>query len=179
VVVEVRARSGSYAHADARFASLLSFLALLFLLFSPWHFAPGWVAVDVALLWVLGIFIAKRSVAIRRLMTTEKERAERARLVAAAVFHDRGIANTSEETGVLLYLSVLEGRLELLADRGILESVPALEWNRIAAEARSRHATPAMLVDVVRSLMPLLERHMPIREGDVDELCNVPRFVTE
>lgn len=179
VVVEVRARSGSYAHADARFASLLAFAALLVLLFSPWPFAAVWVAVDVAVVWFAGLFIAQRSLFMRRLMTTEKERAERVRLVAAAVFHDRGIANTQDETGVLVYLSILEGRIELLADRGVLEAVPALEWNRLAAEARARHATPETLVEVVRALTPLLERHMPIREGDQDELCNVPRFVTE
>jgi len=179
VVVEVRARSGSYAHADARFASLVAFVALLILLFSPWPFAPIWVAVDVAVVWFLGVFTARRSLAVERLMTTAKERAERVRLVAASVFHDRGIANTEGETGVLVYLSVLERRIELLADRGVLEAVPALEWNRLAAEARARHATPAMLVEVVRALTPLLERHLPIREGDEDELCNVPQFVTE
>ena len=67
----------------------------------------------------------------------------------------------------------------LLADRGILESVPVLDWYRIAAEARQRHATPETLVEVVHALTPLLERHMPVGEGDVDELCNVPRFVIE
>ncbi|HYC88254.1 MAG TPA: hypothetical protein VEO54_03510 [Thermoanaerobaculia bacterium] len=179
VVVEVRGRSGSYAHADARFASLLAFIALLVLLFSPWPFAPVWVAVDVALVWFAGLFLSQRSMAIRRWMTTEKERAERVRLVAASVFHDRGIMHTSEETGVLVYLSILERRIELLADRGILEAVPVLEWNRLAAEARAKHATTETLVEVVRALAPLLERHMPIREGDQDELCNVPRFVTE
>ena len=179
VVVEIRARSGSYAHAHARFASLLAFVALLVLLFSPWPFAPMWVAVDVAVVWLAGLFAAQRSAAVRRLMTTENDRAERVRLTAASVFHDRGIANTEGETGVLVYLSLLERRTELLADRGILEAVPALEWNRIVAEARARRATPETLVEVVRALTPLLERHLPIREGDRDELCNVPRFVTE
>ncbi len=178
-VVEVRARSGSYSHADARFASLAAFVALLVLLFSPWHFAAGWVAVDVALAWVLGLFISKKSINVRRLMTTSKERADRVRLVAAAVFHDRGLANTKEETGVLVYHSVLEGRIEILADRGVLEVVPALEWNRLVAEARAKNATPRTLVEVVTALTPLLERHMPVREGDVDELCNVPRFEIE
>ena len=112
-------------------------------------------------------------------MTTEKDRADRARLVAAAVFHDRGLANTREETGVLLYHSVLEGRIELLADRGVLEAVPALEWNRILAEARARHATPSVLVEVLKTLEPLLEKYLPVRDGDQDELVSVPRFVTE
>lgn len=179
VVVEVRPRSGSYAHADARFASLLAFVALLVLLFSPWTFAPVWVAVDVAAVWFLGLFAARRSDGVRRLMTAESERAAQVRLIAASLFHDRGIANTREETGLLVYLSLMEGRLELMADRGVLEAVPALEWNRIAAEARRRQATMQTLVDVLRALAPLLERHLPARGGDVDELCSVPRFVSE
>ena len=179
VVVEVRSRSGSYAHAEARFASVMAFVTLLVLLFSPWPFAPGWVAVDVALMWVVGLMIARRSDGVRRLLTSERERAAQVRSVAASVFHDRGVANTEGETGVLVYLSLLEGRLELLADRGVLESVPSLEWNRIAVDARARHATTATLTLVLSELTPLLERHLPAADGDVDELCNVPRFELE
>ena len=142
VVVEVRGRSGSYAHADVRFASVLAFVALLVLLFSPWHFAPAWVAIDVAIAWILGLLISQRSFAVQRLMTTAKDRASRVRLVAASVFHERGLANTRAETGLLLYHSVLERRIELLADRGVLEAVPSLEWNRLAAEAGARMQRP-------------------------------------
>jgi len=179
VVVEVRGRSGSYAHADARFASLIAFVALIVLLFSPWPFRPFWVAIDVAIVWLLGIFSAKRSDAARRLMTSARERATQVRILASSVFHDRGVANTGEETGVLVYLSIMEQRMELLADRGVLEAVPSLEWNRIVAEASSRTATTATLLEVVRELKPLLERHLPVQAGDVDELCNVPRFEIE
>ncbi|HEX2061788.1 MAG TPA: hypothetical protein VHK90_13700 [Thermoanaerobaculia bacterium] len=176
VVVEVRARSGSYAHADARFASLLAFAVLLVLLFSPWPFAAAWVAIDVAVAWIVGLFVSRKSNAVRRLMTTKKERIASARLIAASAFHDRGVANTAAESGVLIYLGMLEGHIELLADRGVLAAVPSLEWNRIIAMAQKDHATPATLLEVVQELKPLLERHLPSREGDIDELCNVPRF---
>lgn len=177
VVVEVRARSGSYAHADARFASLVAFVALQVLLFSPWPFAAFWVAIDVAIVWIATLFV--KSDNARLLMTTRREREAQVRNAAAAAFHDAGVANTSDETGVLVYLSAMEQRLVLLADRGVLESVPSLEWNRIVDDARARNATPETLADVVRALTPLLEKHLPLREGDVDELCNVPRFTAE
>jgi putative membrane protein len=179
VVVEIRSRSGSYAHADARFASIVAWVALLVLLFSPWPFRAGWVAIDVAMAWVLGLFIARKSDAVRRLVTTQRERVAQARTMAAAVFHDRGVANTSRESGVLVFLSMLERHIEVLADRGVLAAVPSLEWNRIAAAAQERNADPATLAGVVAALAPLLERHLPSHEGDVDELCNLPRFVTE
>jgi len=179
VVLEIRARSGSYAHADARFASAFAFVALLVLLFSPWPFQAVWVAVDTGLAWILGLFIARKSDRVRRWMTRERERAARVHTLASAVFHDRGIANTIAETGVLVYLSQLEGRVELLADRGVLQAVPALEWNQLAAAARTRHATTETLLEIVQSLAPLLARYLPAREGDVDELCNVPQFVSD
>lgn len=179
VVIEVRARSGSYAHADARFASLVAFVALLVLLFSPWPFQPMWVAIDVAVVWFAGVFTARRSNGARRLMTTERERETQVRVLAASVFHDRGVAHTARETGVLVYLSMMERRLELLADRGVLESLPTLEWNRLVASARGGESTTETLLEVIRELTPLLERYMPIGEGDQDELCNVPRFVSE
>jgi putative membrane protein len=179
VVIEIRSRSGSYAHADARFASVIALVALIVLLFSPWAFQAGWVVVDVAAAWVLGLFLSRKSDSVRHLMTTSRERIAQARLVAASVFHERGVANTISESGVLVYLSLLEGHVELLADRGVLAAVPSLEWNRIAESARGRRATTETLLEIVRSLTPLLEQHLPSRQGDVDELCNMPRFVTE
>jgi putative membrane protein len=179
VVLEIRARSGSYAHADARFASALAFLALLVLLFSPWPFQAVWVAVDTGLAWILGLFIARKSDRVRRWMTRERERAAQVHTLAMAVFHQRGIANTIAETGVLVYLSQLERRVELLADRGVLQAVPALEWNQLAAASRTHGATTETLLEIVQSLTPLLERHLPAREGDIDELCNVPQFVSD
>ena len=179
VVLEVRSRSGSYAHADARFASVVAFAGLLLLLFSPWAFAAGWVAFDVVLMWIAGLFVSRKSDAVRRVMTTKRERVAQARTFAAAAFHDRGVANTSGETGVLLCLSMLERHIELLADRGVLQAVPALEWNRIAAAAREKHANSETLLEIVRALTPLLTQYLPSYEGDVDELCNVPQFVTE
>lgn len=179
VVIEIRSRSGSYAHADARFASLIAFIALIVLLFSPWPFGAGWVALDVAAAWVLGLFLSRKSDSVRHLVTTNRERIAQARLVAASVFHERGVANTISETGVLVYLSLLEGHVELLADRGVLEAVPTLEWNRIVEAARARHASTETLLEIVRALTPLLKLYLPSGEGDVDELCDVPRFVTD
>ena len=179
VVIEIRARSGSYAHADARFAAALAFVALLVLLFSPWTFAPLFVLLDVAIVYAIGLFVSRRTDSIRRWMTMSKEREAAVHTVAASLFFDRGIANTTGETGVLVYLSLLERRIELIADRGVLVAVPSLAWNQVIAMARQKRATIATLIEILKALEPLLECHLPWREGDVDELQNAPRFVIE
>ncbi|HKR64870.1 MAG TPA: hypothetical protein VJZ00_14145 [Thermoanaerobaculia bacterium] len=173
VVIEIRSRSGSYAHADARFASLVAVLALIVLLFSPWTFQPMWVVLDVIVAWILGHLAASKSDALRRVMTSERERVAQVHATASAVFHDRGVANTSAETGVLVFLSMLERRLELVADRGVLKAVPADAWPQAMS-----NATTTTMLETVHALTPLLECHLPVREGDVDELCDVP-FVSE
>src|SRR5918998_1674385 len=94
LVIVVRARSGPYRHADYLCGAILAYAGLLFLLFSPWSFAHYWVAVDVALLFALGAYVCSRSDRLRRLLTPKKYRADAARMGAAAMFYEAGIANT-------------------------------------------------------------------------------------
>ena len=100
LVIVVRARSGDYRHADYLCGALLAFLVILFLLFSPVTFEHYWVAIDAVVFFVLGALLSSRSPAIRRLLTTQKVRAESVRTNAAAMFYEAGIANTSAEVGV-------------------------------------------------------------------------------
>jgi len=100
LVLVVRARSGSYRHADYLFGALLGFAGLLFLLFSPFDFHQYWVAIDVALLFLLGSFVASRSNTLRRLLTGEKFRNEAVRTSAAAMFYEAGIANNKRGNGL-------------------------------------------------------------------------------
>ena len=179
MVVEVRDRSGSYAHADARFGAVVAFLVLVILLFAPWVFAPLWVVVDAAIAYGIGLLISRSSHAIRRLMTTRRDRERKVHTAAAATFIDRGIAKTRASTGVLVYLSTLERRIELIADRGILDAVPSLEWNQLVETIRGRRTTQKMLVDVLHALQPLLLRYAPNRPEDRDELPNEVIFVAE
>jgi putative membrane protein len=178
LVLIVRARSGSYAHADYLFGALLGFAALLFLLFSPFNFHQYWVATDVAVLFMLGAYLSSRSNSIRRLLTNKKFRREAVRLGAAAMFYEAGIANTNAEMGVLIYLSVLERRLELITDRGVLKSVPALEWNKVLFELHQagRKPEPQTLLKGLHDLGALLVKHLPATGENPNELPDLPRF---
>ena len=178
IVIVVRARSGPYRHADFLCGALLAFAGLLFVLLSPFDFHTYWVPLDVALLFVLGAFVSSRSNLLRRLLTTKKFRARAARTGAAAMFYEAGIANTHAENGLLIYLSLLERRLEVFADRGILTSVPALEWNHALFELNQagRRAEPGSLMQALQDLGALLARHKPATGENPNELPDMPRF---
>ena len=178
LVLIVRARSGVYRHADYLFAAAISFLGLLFLLFSPFEFHHYWVAIDVALLFLIGVYISARSNAIRRRLTTTRSRETAVRTQAAAMFYEAGIANTSAEMGLLVYLSLFERRLELIADRGVLTGVPALEWNEIMFELHEigRNPEPETLQAGLAKLGALLAEHLPATGENPNELPDAPRF---
>lgn len=178
LVLIVRARSAFYRHADYLFAAILSFLGLFFLLFSPFEFHHYWVAIDVALLFVIGVYISSHSNAIRRRLTRKNFREQAVRMQAAAMFYEAGIANTSAEMGLLIYLSLFERRLELIADRGVLKGVPALEWNQIMFELHEigRQPEPETLQEGLVKLGALLAQHLPVTGENPNELPDAPRF---
>jgi len=178
LVIVVRGRSGYYRHADYLFGLLLAFAGLLFLVFSPYTFHPYWFVVDVVLLFVLGFYLSSRIESIRRLLTGKKFRADIVRRAAAAMFYEAGIANTKAELGLLIYLSLFERRLEVIADRGILKALPALQWNQRLFELHQagKNPSPERLQQSLRNLGLLLNEHLPATGENPNELPDRPRF---
>jgi putative membrane protein len=173
LVVSVRGRSAAYLHADIVVGLVAGLAALGFLLFSPYPFALHWFLIDPVLVGVLVALAASRLPPLRRALTPRSLRDARVRAAAGAIFLERGVHHTSERTGILLYVSLLERRALLLADAGVEREVPRREW-RTAAAAIDR------IVDrggdgtaVARALGPLgdlLALHLPRRTSDVNEL---------
>jgi len=178
IVVVVRGRSGPYRHADYIFGAIVAFVGLMFVLFSPWEFHTYWIPFDVVALFLVGAWVSSRGYFIRRLLTTRKFQAEAARTGAAARFYEAGIANTAAENGVLIYLSLLERRLEVIADRGVLKSVPPLKWNHAVFELKesASHPEPAQLVSGLQNLGTILAEHLPATGENPNELADRPQI---
>lgn len=174
IVIVVRGRSGTYRHADYLFGAIVALAGLIFVLFSPWEFHTYWIPFDVVALFIAGAFVASRGDFIRRLLTTRKFRATAARAGAAARFYEAGIANTSAENGVLIYLSLLERRLEVIADRGILKCVPPLKWNHAVFKLKeiAHSPEPEKLVSAVHNLGKLLAEYLPATGENPNELAD-------
>ena len=178
LVIVVRARSGNYAHADYLFGFVVAFLILNVLIFVPFPFPEYLVPVDIAMAFVLGAIISWRSNSIRRLFSRENYRKQVVRRAAAAMFYEAGIANTNAEMGVLIYLSLLERRLELIADRGVLKRVPAQDWNHETFELRAigKNPDPNAFQKAIEQFGKVLATHIPATGENPNELADMPRF---
>lgn len=178
IVVVVRGRSGTYRQSDYLFGAIVALIGLVFVLFSPIEFHTYWIPFDVVALFVAGAWISSRGDWIRRVFTTKQFRAHAARTGASAMFYEAGIANTSAENGMLVYLSLLEGRLEVIADRGILKAVPPLKWNQCVFELKQigKEATPQKFIEGLRMTGKLLAEHLPATGENPNELADGPRI---
>ena len=178
LVIVVRARSANYLHADYLFGFSLALVVLLFLVFSPFSFHEFLVPLDVAVAFVVGSIISWKSNAVRRLFSREKFRKNAVRTAAAAMFYEAGIANTDAEMGVLIYLSLMEQRLELIADRGVLKKVPAQDWNHQIFELHQvgKEPDPEKFRSAIEQFGEVLATHVPATGENPNELPDKPRF---
>ena len=91
------------------------------------------------------------------------------------LFLDLGVTETRDRSGVLIYLSELERRVEILGDRGIHEHLGKAAWQALVSELvvaiRGGSAADGLL-RIIEQLGVELSRKFPIREGDTNELPN-------
>ena len=100
---------------------------------------------------------------------------ERVRNRALAAFYEQGLHHTRDETGVLFFISILERKVWVLADRGIYEKISQDQLSNhaelVAAGMRKGHAADALCREISR-VGELLARHFPPRPDDENELTD-------
>jgi uncharacterized membrane protein len=96
---------------------------------------------------------------------------------AREVFALRGVWNTEENNGVLIYVLLADHKVEIVADRGIDARVGAEAWARIVAHIERYFAERRFeegAIAGVRAVSDLLAMHFPpIGEGK-NELADRP-----
>ena len=110
-----------------------------------------------------------------RLIAGKKKMAEAVRNRALRYFVEGRVYETREGSGVLLFISVLERRVELIADRGINEKVAPERWQGIisALVERIRYGKFGEAIEeAVREIGKILAEHMPPVADDENELAD-------
>ncbi|AAC65549.1 hypothetical protein TPADAL_0570 [Treponema pallidum subsp. pallidum DAL-1] len=164
--------------AGACFCVQLSMVSVLEQAFARFFWAPpSWympafmVASSVAAC-VLFFFIANIPWVDRALVPGPlKQQKSYARAVRH--FVESGVCNTRNRTGILIFISVLERRVLVLADVGVSAYVPAREWTElcqiITAGLRSRRAADA-LCEALTRVEQVLATRMPPQKKSSNEL---------
>ena len=96
---------------------------------------------------------------------------------AHQVFSELRVWDTEHNSGVLVYVQLVDRKIEIVADRGINAKVAQHEWDAIcrrmeAAFKERRFAEGAL--KAIEEITALLARHFPPRGDNPDELPDRP-----
>jgi putative membrane protein len=173
LIVVAAERSGSYRDLTYLAASVGTLVVLAVLIFMPWTLHPLFLLVDlVAVWWFLAWLCANRWCV--RLLSTVSRRTRQVRGAGNAEFHVEEVHATPDRTGVLIYVSALEGQVILLPDVGLQGRIPKGAWH-VAEEAFCHDDLPHFLAGL-DAVGVLLAEHVPALERDLIDLPNAPRI---
>jgi uncharacterized membrane protein len=107
-------------------------------------------------------------------------RGRSARDRALELFSLLRVWDTEGNSGVLIYLQMVDHRIEIVADRGISRVVAQPEWDAICRRMESAfHAGrfEAGVLEAIGDITKLLAKHFPPGEHNPDELPDRPVIV--
>ena len=121
------------------------------------------------------LFLCLRWPALRLAVTPRAIKRLRAHRLAMEQFLAQNIHMTDQRTGVLIFLSVAERYIEVIADEGIYKKVDRRVWDE-TVDIMSAHIRKGQVadgfVDAISSCGRILARHFPPGSATADELPN-------
>lgn len=100
-----------------------------------------------------------------------------ARARATELFARLGVWDTEANSGILIYVQLVDRRVEILADRGIAKRVPQDTWDAICRRMEAAFRLKAYrrgALEAIDEASRLLALHFPARDKNPDELSNRP-----
>jgi putative membrane protein len=162
-------------HPAAAWMAALLFAVVgstLLFVWLPWK-QPALLLLSQVAMGLVGYALARLLPDFRRVFIFEDRATEVAGEQAFQEFYAGGLHKTEAATGVLLFVSLLERRVILLADEGIDAKVGAEFWadtDDLVLEGIRKGSLRDGLVAGIGRAGDLLAEHFPWREGDRNEI---------
>jgi uncharacterized membrane protein len=96
---------------------------------------------------------------------------------ALEIFSQLRVWDTEENSGVLIYLQLVDRDIEIVADRGIAARIAQSEWEAVCQrmeEAFRAGRYEAGVIAGIAEVSALLEKHFPASSRNADELPDRP-----
>ncbi|OUR99524.1 hypothetical protein A9Q84_00460 [Halobacteriovorax marinus] len=112
---------------------------------------------------------------IKRIFTTKSEMEEEVYQRALEIFHNHRVSMTKDRTGIMIYISLLERKVEVLADCGINEKVEKDYWNKLVSGLISKIKDGKIVEGLNAAISECghsLQDSFPIQEDDENEISD-------
>lgn len=181
--------SDSYAIYELTFSFACGFIYFIILLFFSvpiekllmnifWDYSTKYLLAfyGFSIFFVISIVYFLTNISfIDRLIINKKIMRQKVRERALRYFIEAGVLNTKDRTGILIFISYLERRVELIADSGISDKISEAQWVSITKTIINGIKAKKFIPNLCESIVEcgkLLQKHFPIKKDDVNELAN-------
>ncbi len=126
--------------------------------------------------YILFSRLLMRYPSLKKPFLTKAEMREEVEEAAITAFHTNGLHRTRDMTGIIIYISVYERMVQVLADKGINDKVNPEVWEEVVAmitEGIKTGSPGRSLCRGVERCGELITHHFPIKHDDTDELPNL------
>ena len=188
--------SSTYAYFELAFAVIVGgvyFLGLI--LFSKpieswleslfWSYSSNYLLIftGFSLFGVIGItYLITNIPVIDRLIIPKKIQKSRVQQRAMRHFIESGTCYTKDRTGILIFISEMERRVILIADKGISDIISQDRWNNIVSTVTSGIKSGNISTSIIAAVTEcgqILSKEFPIAADDTDELSNDIQILEE
>lgn len=189
IAVAVIGESADYSFYEL-FAALI-FGAIVFSVLLPFHHTigsilerffwhvPEWVYAAVygfTGFIATGLFFAFANIpVIDRLVIPRRVRTHSVYTRALRHFVESGVYATRERTGILIFISLMEHEVRILADNGISKKIDQATWNTLASSIAvgvREGKTSGVLIDGINECGRILTEHFPSHGENKNELID-------
>ena len=187
IALAVVYQSDSYAFVELFIAFCAAFLSffILFLCSAPiWNLLERtvWFPSPTQLTAVIGggaatvvfiVYLLVNIPAIDRLIIPNTLKNRRVYARALQHFVESGVYRTTEHSGVLIFVSVLERKVFVIADSGVAAKVAQTEWDgicKIMTGGLKEHQATHAFISAVKECGKILQEHFPNKAENPNEL---------
>lgn len=140
------------------------------------HGVSIWTFIPLTFLFFLPTrYLFRKYPALKLPLVGRKRIDEAVRERAVQAFYEKGLYKTRDETGILIFISLLERKVWILGDRGIDRKISHTAWKELVRELslgiREKRACES-LCSVISKIGAELARHFPQKVDDVNELSD-------
>lgn len=172
IVTVIARTSGDYFYYPTLWAALIAIVSPALLLALPVSPGPlGIVELQLVVFVLLAAALRWPPVKMR-LVPRAVQRLHASRR-ARDQFHAQGLHHTRNRSGVLLFVSVAEHYVEVIADEGIHARAPEGTWHKLVADFTGRVKAGQIgegFIEAVNAIGGHLQTHFPAEAGNPNEL---------
>lgn len=178
IVPMIVRRSSTVGHVPLLLMSIL--VSVFMILDGPgWQYAWlgehwAWYLLDGVVLLLVSTSLSRLEI-VQRLLTTNADQTDQVEMRAELEFFESSVHVTDDATGVLLFVSLMEHRAVVLADKGIDAKVSSETWDEVCQlmidGIRKGHVGLG-LVAAIERCGEILAAEFPIEADDENELRN-------